>query len=284
VVAVRLPFRSDPLYVDPGRCLITTFCVIAVAVPACLLAWQLACAVAWQIADLPAPPLHAAAANPASAKSQPGWIVTTRSSGAFDLPARDLDGQAFSYTVRRHPQGGGRQDVMAWRAPSGAQLKVVIYRPGREDGVALTPDRLVRQLGAAAGLTLEGTRVSGRLATKFGALPLVEAGLAGAGERRCLAAGEQFPGSGVMVAGFSCSAGAELVDRKRLACWLDRLTLLSSGGSEAMAALFARAELHRTDACGEAASRPAAAPSRPDWLSVQNARQDAGLRGHVALR
>jgi hypothetical protein len=72
-----------------------------------------------------------------------------------------------------------------------------------------------------------------------------------------------------------------VVDPKRLACWLDRLTLLSTGGSDAMAALFARAELQRTDACGEVASRPAALPSRLPWLTVS---QDPKLYGYLALR
>lgn len=255
---------------DSAQLVTYSLCVVS----AFLIAWQ----VAGSVASPAAPPVASLAAP---APKGP-WTVAQRSEGAFDLPARDLEGQPFAYVVRRHAEGGGRQDIMGWGDGQGAFLRMVVYRPGHEPGVPVTAFAAKAVLADAANVAVGQLRGDGRIATKFGDLPVANFEIAGRdGPRRCLAAGEMFAGSGIAIAAYACNAGPELVARGRLACWFDRLTLLSAGGNEQLSALFARAELHRADVCGETSVLLAPTRERRDWI---NARRDPPLRGRLAAR
>lgn len=238
--------------------------------------------IAWQVAGSVASPAAAPVATLAAPAPKGPWTVAHRTDGAFDLAARDLEGQPFAYVVRRHAEGGGRQDIMAWGDGAGAFLRIVVYRPGRENGVPVTALATKAVLAAAAAVPVTRLAGDGRLSTKFGDLPVSTFEIAGhEGPRRCLATGEMFAGSGIALAAYACNAGPELVARGRLACWLDRLTLLSAGGHDQLSALFARAELQRADVCGETSTLLAPTRERRDWIS---ARRDPPLRGRLAAR
>lgn len=218
----------------------------------------------------------------AAVVAKPDWIPVHRAQDAFDLPARDLEDRAHSTVVRRHAEGGGRQDIMAWGEGAEPLLRVVVYRPAREAGVPVSARATQRALAEAAGLGVADLIPAGRLPTKFGDLPAATLRLVGAGSKRdCLATGDLFPGSGLAIVAVACNAGPELMERRRLACWLDRLTLMSAGGDDTLAAFFARAELRRADQCGESARLVAPTPGRADWISAPRGPK---LRGRLAAR
>ena len=91
----------------------------------------------------------------------------------------------------------------------------------------------------------------------------------------CLRVTRQFDDPRLAINGQFCNAGLELVDRRMVACALDRLTLLSAGSDPKLGALFARAELKR-NFCGQNSVFVAATPKRTDWIE---AGPDPKLRG-----
>ncbi len=82
----------------------------------------------------------------------------------------------------------------------------------------------------------------------------------------------------MQIAGWYCSSGEEVVDRATLACLLDRLTIISAGGDEALAGLFARAEIKRTF-CGQRSPILAATPERAVPVAIpRSVKSGRGVR------
>jgi hypothetical protein len=71
----------------------------------------------------------------------------------------------------------------------------------------------------------------------------------------------------MQIAGWYCSPGEEVVDRAALTCALDRLSILSAGGDDQLAGLFARAELKRSF-CGQRDPILAATPEREVAVAI----------------
>ena len=93
--------------------------------------------------------------------------------------------------------------------------------------------------------------------------------------RSCLHGSRKFEELRFEISGTFCSAGLELVDRRMIACALDRLSLVSAGSDPRLATLFARAELRR-NFCGQRSVFLAATPKLTvDWI---DARRDPKLR------
>ena len=206
------------------------------------------------------------------------WLEIERPHPAFALVLPELGGPPSRYAILRREGDGARKDVLSWgdAAGSGPYVMVEIYRPGAAD------ERFLDAASEVAARILDFTvtddvKAAGTIASKFGPLALVDFAIAANGkERRCLGFARPFNDPAAEIAGWSCSAGAEVVNRATLACALDRLTLLSAGGDEKLAEVFARAEIRRTF-CGErnpllaptperrqqAAAAPAAKPRSP---------------------
>ena len=118
----------------------------------------------------------------------------------------------------------------------------------------------------------DDVKPDGQIDSKFGPVPLVDFAVAPQGptpdhERRCLGFARPFNQPTMQIAGWYCSAGEEVVDRATLACALDRLTILSAGGDDQLAGLFARAELKRTF-CGQRNPILAATPERDAQVAI----------------
>ena len=82
------------------------------------------------------------------------------------------------------------------------------------------------------------------------------------------------------IAGTFCRSGPELVDRRVVACALDRLTFTAGSAEPKLAELFAQAETRR-NFCGHNGPILASTPKPPSWLD--SPRQPA-LRGRLAAR
>jgi hypothetical protein len=200
------------------------------------------------------------------------WIDVIKPIPAFAISIPELSGEP-QYAIRRHASGGGRKDVLtvgddAAQEPTAA---VEIYRPGTEAGEPGAAD------GNAGVAELRlSSPVQRVINTKFGPFAIEDAADRGAqGERRCLRATRRFDDPPLSINARFCSPGLELVDRRMVACALDRLTLLSAGSDPKLSALFARAELKR-DFCGSNNVFVAATPKRADWIE---AARDPKLRG-----
>jgi len=84
----------------------------------------------------------------------------------------------------------------------------------------------------------------------------------------------------VQIAGTYCRAGPEIVERRVLACALDRLTLVGGAAEPKLSELFARAELGR-NFCGHGEAILAATPKHATWIEAM---RDPKLRGRLPAR
>lgn len=174
----------------------------------------------------------------------------------------ELAAGGTDYAILRRAGDGARRDVLSWGNPSGhgPYVMIEIYRPaGAEsflDAASEIADRIV------AYRVTDDVKPAGTIDSKFGAFGLVDFAIAPNGhERRCLGLAHPFTEPAMQIAGWYCSSGKEVVDRATLACLVDRLTIISAGGDEALASLFARAEIKRSF-CGQRSPILAATPER----------------------
>jgi hypothetical protein len=197
------------------------------------------------------------------APPQPVWVKIERPHPAFDVQMPELAASTFNYAIERRTADGARKDELSWgeAAGSGPYLMVEIFRPGE------TGERFIDAPSEIAARILDFTvtddvKPAGEIASKFGAVPLVDFALTAHGkERRCLGFARPFDQPPMQIAGWYCSANGEVVERTTLGCVLDRLSILSAGGDPNLNALFARAELKRTF-CGQRNPILAATPER----------------------
>lgn len=196
--------------------------------------------------------LPVAATDSSPWPARPRWIEIERPHPAFELLLPELGGPPSRYAILRREGDDARKDVLSWgdAAGSGPYVMVEIYRPGAAD------ERFIDAASEVAARILDFTvtddvKAAGSIESKFGPLALVDFAIAANGkERRCLGFARPFNDPSMEIAGWSCSAGAEVVNRATLACALDRLTLIFAGGDGKLAELFARAEIKRAF-CGE---------------------------------
>jgi hypothetical protein len=219
---------------------------------------------------------------------RPEWTAVDRPHPAFELLMPELAANASDYAILRRNSDGARKDVLTFgdAAAPGPYVKAEIDRPGAisEQFIDAPSEIAARIVGFSV---VDDVKPAGTIETKFGGFDLVDFAIAartgpGAGSRRCLGFTHPFTEPALQIAGWYCSAGDEVVDRARLACLLDRLTLVSAGGDEALAGLFARAEIKRTF-CGERSPILAATPERALAIAAapRNAKAAARLRGRL---
>ncbi|HEX5778146.1 MAG TPA: hypothetical protein VFY21_04845 [Xanthobacteraceae bacterium] len=215
---------------------------------------------------------------------RPEWIEIARPYGSFALEAPELEGLETQYSVRRHRSGGGRRDTLTFGGPeaSGAYMRMSLYRPGDEGRAE--PDSLeaAAALAAASGINAEIQDSSGKLKTKFGALPIVNMRVESSkGWRNCIAVAGGWNDPRFGLVAWWCNEGPEMVDLGEFACVIDRTALMSAGGDERLAEFFARAELMR-NYCGGQGSFVSATPRLGnDWI---HAKRGPGLRGRLSAR
>ena len=221
-----------------------------------------------------------------AAPPQPEWVNVARPHPAFELIMPELATQSSDYAILRRTADGARKDVLSWgdAAGNGPYVMVEVYRPGLAGERFIdAPSEIAARI--LAFTVIDDVKPAGTVDSKFGAVHLVDFALAAqstphARTRRCLGFARPFDRPSMQIAGWYCSPGDEVVDRATLACALDRLTVLSAGGDDDLAGLFARAEIKRTF-CGQRNPILAATPERE--VAVANP-HDVKLRGQLQQR
>jgi len=216
------------------------------------------------------PPSGVAAVEPAPA---PDWVSVDRPHPAFELQMPELAADGANYAILRRTADGARKDELSWgdAAGSGPYVMVEVYRPGPAG------ERFIDAPSEIAARILPFTvtddvKPAGAIDSKFGAVTLVDFAIAAKNtphpaSRRCLGFAKPFDAPLMQIAGWYCGAGEAVVDRTMLACALDRLSILSAGGDDQLAGLFARAELKRTF-CGQRNPILAATPERDAQVAI----------------
>lgn len=178
------------------------------------------------------------------AATRDAWITIGKPFPAFTLSIPEAADAPAHYAIRRHMDGGGREDILSLGKPDGTDpyLEVRIYRPGSEISHFATAGAVIDESAAASGLV--NARRQTPLMTKFGPVAIIAYDSSGGTPRHCLGFVRQFDDPRLQISGRFCRGG-DTVERSTLACALDRLTLLSAGSSPKVATLFAHAELKR---------------------------------------
>jgi hypothetical protein len=218
-----------------------------------------------------------------AAPPRPEWVNVARPHPAFELIMPELATQSSDYAILRRTADGARKDVLNWgdAAGNGPYVMVEVYRPGLSGERFIdAPSEIAARI--LAFTIIDDVKPAGTVDSKFGAVPLVDFAIAAqstphARTRRCLGFARPFDRPSMQIAGWYCSPGDEVVDRATLACALDRLTVLSAGGDDALAALFARAEIKRSF-CGQRNPILAATPEREVAVDIP---QSVKLRGRL---
>lgn len=216
------------------------------------------------------------------------WTDVERPFRAFAASIPDFAQGEPGYAIRRNTSGGGRKDIMSWGpawddpAGAGSRLMIEIYRPGTE---------IARFGDAASEVTARTADLGGPYAltptdaidSKFGRFAAFSfTARSGDQPRNCLGFARAFKDPLVEIAGWYCKAVAEVVERRTLACALERLSLLMAASEPKITALFARAELRRKVCRAKPArTQRASNTRRHDWI---DARKTPKLRGRVATR
>ncbi|MBR1207723.1 MULTISPECIES: hypothetical protein [unclassified Bradyrhizobium] len=183
------------------------------------------------------PEATAMAAPPAA-----GWGLAVRSAPAFAISKLDPRDKTETYEILRHPEGG-RKDVFRWTDANGAPAaELEIYRPGGEAmGPAVT--EIAGRLDPGGIRELEA---AGIVDSKFGGVTLLRRARQD-GSGACLGFLKQADAPDLRISGWTCQGASLPAQRAAIICMLNRLTLLAAGNDPRLAALFAHAELRRTD-------------------------------------
>jgi hypothetical protein len=218
-----------------------------------------------------------AAYDPAS---RPAWAVIERPHPAFALIVPEFS--ESSYAIHRHRTGNGRKDIMMWGEPEspGSRLLVEIYRPGTE--IARFGDPLTEVSARAVELGNTARFVAAAaIDTKFGNVALIDFLATRENRtRHCVGFARAFDEPLVQIAGWYCKGNDEIIDHAKIACVLDRLSVIAAGSDPKVAALFAKAELSRKF-CKEQPPLRGASLKRNDWIETQ---RDPKLRGRHVTR
>ncbi|UGA48675.1 hypothetical protein HU230_0034270 [Bradyrhizobium quebecense] len=183
------------------------------------------------------PEATAMAAPPAA-----GWSVAGRSAPAFAISKIDLRDKTDTYEILRHPEGG-RKDVFRWADANGAPAaELEIYRPG---GEAMGP-AIIETAGRLDPGGVRELEAAGIVDSKFGGVTLLRPARQD-GSRACLGFLKQADAPDLRMSGWTCQGASLPAQRAAIVCMLNRLTLLAAGNDPRLAALFAHAELRRTD-------------------------------------
>ncbi|GIQ79237.1 hypothetical protein [Bradyrhizobium sp. RD5-C2] len=177
-----------------------------------------------------------------SAPTAAGWNVAGRLPPAFAISKIDPRDKTETYEIFRHPEGG-RKDVFHWTDANGATAaELEIYRPGGEVmGPAVT--EIAGRLDPGGLRELEA---AGIVDSKFGSVTLLRPARQD-GSRACLGFVKQADAPDLRISGWTCQGASLPAQRAAIVCVLNRLTLLAAGNDLRLAALFAHAELRRTD-------------------------------------
>jgi hypothetical protein len=210
----------------------------------------------------------------AAAPAAPGKITTAagpigRKYASFDLSPPEFAKEAKSFTERSLDATGGREEsvIIGQFAQGATFLRLDLVLSGG-DKIApsdffLDMTRHAQQAGLAA------TRIGqpSPMMTRFGNFEVADIKLSQDGEdRACLAARFLNGKAPLEIAGVACGAAAHPIDRRALACILDRLDYLSNGENKAMDEFFLTAELDRGKGCvGAGGMTPNASP-KSSWL------------------
>lgn len=194
---------------------------------------------------------------------------------AFDIAPPEFAKEKKTVAARRLDPQGGREENFTFGqfGASDAFMRLDVLLPG---GGKLGNSDFFLDLtrhAAQAGLSVGKIGQPSALPTRFGSfeaadIRLTKSGGDAASERSCLAVRMINPKLPLEVAGVACGTAAKPVDRRAMACILDRLDYLSNGENKALDAFFLNAELGRGQGCAGASLSPNT--EKASWIDAHS--------------
>ncbi len=230
----------------------------------------LVCAIALMVEFVP---VAAGVAGTDAPSSQ--WIKVERPHAAFAVSFPDIQDKHPTEIVLRDPVGGGRREQIVFEH-QGRSALIEVYRPGRERDVLNDTKALIIEHLNPFG-SVETIAAAPAIDSRFGPISLYDVTLI-QGERRrgCLGFARNVAQPRLQISGWFCNPDPGMVARPRVACALDRLTLLSAGADPNIARFFTQAEL-RARACTYKHARSRVNLAAADWIDTRRAPQLRGI-------
>lgn len=212
-------------------------------------------------AETPATPVRQTDAR----SPPPAWTPIARPLAIYGIDAPALKSLPVALSARRNT-AGAREDTLAFGwfdQDNETHLRIVLQRSTQPEPLdaSLFLD-LARRASGAAGLAVTRSTPPEGLATKFGPMETSEVTLSDAAERACLAFRFAHQEIGFRLVGWHCPAKGQAIDRKVLACTVDRLSLAEAGNDEPLKTVFAQADRQRIAECTPAPIVASAEPRR----------------------
>jgi hypothetical protein len=186
----------------------------------------------------------------------PPWQPIARPAPTYAV--EDADGKAMPVMldVRRHVSGG-REDTLTFGVFGEAgYARLSITRGFAEPESGRFFVDLVRR-AAGAGLAIARSGQSEAVATKFGSVEAASVTLVDTAEQPCLAFRFAHADTSFGFQGWLCGSETVPISTGQLACFLDRLALVS-GDDQQLKAVFAQSDRRRLEACAPALRTAAA--------------------------
>ena len=213
------------------------------------------------------PDVEAPAEEPRIVLAPPVWTSVPRPQPAFALETTAFADRA-ALEVRVHGEGGGREDIFSFSSPGQVHgfASLVAYRPGAEAGPQQTFYLAFARRAAEAGFALARSAVPQPLPTKFGPAEAADVVFSdGQTQHACIAWRLDADAAELRLSGWTCAGPAQQIDRRAVACLVERLELAPGNGDRGLRAVFQAADRQRLSGCPPAPvpPKPVAAQRRP---------------------
>lgn len=207
------------------------------------------------------------AEEPRVTLAPPVWTSVPRPQAAFALETTAFAERA-TLEVRVHGEGGGREDIFSFGSPRMAHgfASLVAYRPGAEASQQQSFYLAFARRAAEAGFALARSAVPQPLPTKFGPAEAADVVFSdGETQHTCIAWRLDADAAELRLSGWTCAGPSQQVDRRAVACLVERLELSPGNGDHGLRTVFQTAERQRLSGCPPAPAppKPVAAQRRP---------------------
>lgn len=238
------------------------------------------------------PPTFIAEPAPRRTLQPSSWAAIVTPVRMFALSTPTFGPAARAYSAKRNAADGARIDTLDYgpaELGAGNWMTLQIHRFGAEAPAAAPFVAEMARHAARSAHALGGASLTELLPTRFGDMEIADIRMA-KDDRQTNCTGfrlrREEPGlsiaslsiSGLSISGLACGAPARPLDRKTLACAIDRLELVGTGADAPLAAFFASATLRGLSECPPARAaapetQPQAAPLKRTMASAQSRRR-----------
>lgn len=198
----------------------------------------------WGIASAPAP----------SAIEEPhlAWIDIQKPFALYDVNLPGFQQLDRAYEARRHAEGGGRRDRLAFgRLGDTPYLRFEVYRVGAEAAPGVSLHVAAARRASDIGYAVSRSGAADAIESRFGMIEIADVTIErGPARQHCLAFQTQSAASDVIrLTGLSCDARGVAPSRQALACQIDQIQLLAAGEDAALREAFVAADQRPGASC-----------------------------------